>query len=256
MKTLTKIVAGSMLCLSPLLACAANLEAMKATGKGEDTNLANMSLVGAQLTDIKMDGSKFMKSDLTDASINDCGECNFSGARLVRTNFEKASIDEIVLDNAVIEHANFTKAYAHNPRVRNAVITNAKMDRINMSKGRFDKTIITSTSMVGAKLKMASFTEAELKNVDLSYADLSYVDFEGAKLQGVKFANANLYGAEFLKADLAGADFRNADITVAYFKRAYGFDTSRQQYGEIATSSTCDELKAKGAIVDATTRCN
>lgn len=254
--TMKPILAGLVLCLSSSLSCAADLEAMRATGKGENSDLSNTSLIGAKLADIKMDGSKFMNSDLTDASINDCGECNFTGARLIRTNFEKASIDEVILNNTQIVDAIFTKAYAHNPRVRNAVISGAKMDRVNMSKGKFEKASIKNTSMIGAQLKMSTFADAVLNNVDLSYADLTYADFTGAKLQGTKFAHAVLYAVEFINADLSGADFRGADITGAYFKRAYGFDTSKQQYGDIPSSVSCDELKARGAVVDTTTKCN
>ncbi len=257
METLIKSIVISLLfCLNFSLVYAADIEAMKATGKGEDSDFSNSTLVGTNLLDIKMDGSKFISSKLTDVSINECGECNFSSARLIRINFEKASIDEIILDNAQIADTIFIKSYAHNPRIRNAVISNTKMDRANMSKGIFDKTSIKDTSMVGVQLKSASFSETVFINVDLSYADLSYADFTGAKLFGTKFKNSVLYGANFMEADLTGADFRGANIIEAYFKLKQGFDISTKIWDTVPGSISCDELKARGAIIDVTTKCN
>ena len=94
-----------------LQAVAADLTQIKATGKGKKTNLSNQDISGADLRDVYMDGSKFVSANMTGASLNDCGECDFSNANLTKVNFEKASIDEAEMNGAKLIEANLSKAY-------------------------------------------------------------------------------------------------------------------------------------------------
>lgn len=238
-----------------LQAVAADLTQIKATGKGAKSDFSHQDLSGVDLSDIYMDGSKFINANLTSVTLNDCGECDFTDAIMTKANLKNASIDEAEMNGTQLIEANLTKAYIHNGRFRNAIITKSVMDKANVAKGRFNGAIITDTSMVGAKLSSTNFTSVTFKNVDLTYAELNYSDFTGATLEGAKFKNATLNNANFSKANVKGADFRGTDIREAIFTTRYAFDINKQRYDDIASSTTCDHLTQLGAIIDNDTKC-
>ncbi len=136
-------------------------------------------------------GPKFKEADLTDARFigSYCYRSDFTGAKLIRTDFSQAYLSDADLRQADLS-GNCLSA---------AVMVNARLQ--------------------GANLSRADLTEAQLVDADLSDSRLSGADIKGANLTAANLANAEVEG---IKYDRKGR-YRGIRVATCYgssrFKR-------------------------------------
>jgi uncharacterized protein YjbI with pentapeptide repeats len=160
--------------------------------------------------------AKFIKCDFSHANLNNADlrfatfiGCNFTAATLKRANFSKALLQganftRAILDNAIFDGADLT------PMIEDTANENPEsLDR--MMQGdldwfeqtlpapvfvNFDKAIMTSTLLRGARISGASFRNANLDKADLTRADLQNADFSYCSIQKTNFTSANMNRAD------------------------------------------------------------
>jgi uncharacterized protein YjbI with pentapeptide repeats len=170
----------------------------KREGKGQQLNLSNSDLCGANFIEAHLDGAIFDE------------------AYLVGTIFDKAHLDGAWFGVAHLAGASFLRAHLDGAYFYKANLTGARFSRAHLAGAFFTK----------AHLARADFKEAYLKGANFYNAHLEGADFTGAHLDGARFSRAYMDNVCFDRAYLNGAWFNDAflDATVRQFADSLGVD--------------------------------
>ncbi|MBN1549515.1 pentapeptide repeat-containing protein [Candidatus Babeliales bacterium] len=153
-------------------------------------NLSGRSYCGQDLSN-----STFKRANLTDADFSPyipwffgnpqptkLVGCNFTEARLIRTNLGGADLSKAILDKAVLRRSD-----------------------------------CTGSTFVRASLKEADFTRAHCRHTNFGRTIAHKANFSQAMLNGASFYKADLTEAVFSEeTSLVGADLRGANLTGAH----------------------------------------
>jgi uncharacterized protein YjbI with pentapeptide repeats len=148
-----------------------------------------LMLRGQDLSEGKFLRTDFGRSDLADVSL--------AGADLTEANFEHARLAGADLSGAVLtktsgDRADFTKA----------VLKGADMSKAEMSRTDFTGADFTGANLQKAELGRAILADAVLDGVDLSRAEVARAVFAGASLKGSDLTGAYTYLTRFEATDL------------------------------------------------------
>ncbi|MBT8471678.1 MAG: pentapeptide repeat-containing protein [Marinicaulis sp.] len=193
-------------------------------GSAFDRVEANLPLPGKK----NKAGEVRLLMDHTGVDFNDqdLPKSNFASSIISDAQFERALLDEAILEGAVGEETHFTRA---------------RMAGANLTAGAFAKSDFTGAELREAVARATDFEKAVFTDGDISFAALSGSNFDGAKMNGaygigaifvdatltnVDFRGGDFTGARFEMAKLRGAVFEGADLTKAVFDGAniYGTD--------------------------------
>jgi uncharacterized protein YjbI with pentapeptide repeats len=174
----------------------------------DKAHLYEASLAGANMRDASLSQTQFGHTNLTEASLQ-----NASG---VGPHFEGADLTSADLQDAELEPSYFDGALLRRSKLKGSQLKNARMDGIRL----FD-TDLSGVSLDGATLRRANLagadlTGARLNNVDLSYATIADANMTGTALTGVQFA-----GAQIFKSNLRRADLRRSILTQTVFAETH-----------------------------------
>ncbi|MCS6779930.1 MAG: pentapeptide repeat-containing protein [Geminicoccaceae bacterium] len=153
--------AGDRIRLAAVLAVGAALQ-MMATAEPARAACTDLPAAGVEWRRCRMDGAALDGVDLT-------------GARLVDTSFQRASL------------------------------RGARLVRADARRARFISTDLREAVLDGADLTNADLTNADLAGASLQRTDLRRARLFRANLKGADLTGANLDGADLLHAELAGA---------------------------------------------------
>ena len=170
----------------------------KREGKGQQLNLSNSDLCGANFIEAHLDGAIFDE------------------AYLVGTIFDKAHLDGAWFGVAHLAGASFLRAHLDGAYFYKANLTGARFSRAHLEGAWFN-----NAHLVGAR-----FDQAHLEGARFYGAYLDGAGFQVAHLDGASFNRAYLDRVDFTVAHLARADFREAlDLTtVRQFADSLGVD--------------------------------
>lgn len=200
-------------------------------------HLGEASLIGANLTDIMLQGANLnvanlssanlSRSNLSDAKLN---VSRLSGANLSGANLSRASLNVANLIRSILVDANMPDVSMIRAELVRSDLSRANLRRANMSESDLREVRLRSTDLTGAiltrvDLRNSVLTGATLEGADLHAANLGRADLNGALLRNVELRHAslnraslngaNLRGANLRWVDLSGADLREADLTDA-----------------------------------------
>jgi len=207
--------------------------------KLHDTNLANATLIGADLEGAEARYCSLTGADLGGARLN---RATFIGAALERTQFQRVSaqglhvqmshLPQADFEGARLDGARFLQSVLDRARFRGASLVEAQFESVTLEDVDFrdadlsgavlSRLDLRTCTFGGARLERAALVgahldEANFEQVDLNSADLSEAVLHGANLRGAQLDSAKLIGAKLAQVDAEGADFRNVDFTGATF---------------------------------------
>lgn len=179
--------------------------------------LDGVDLTNARLRGCDLSGARLVKADLKWA---DLGECTLTGADLSDADLFHATFDDGVLDGADFSGANMFGANLNGVRAVDTNFSRAYMKDIAMEESDFSgaafrdcfmqRGVLIGSTLTGADLTEAVLSGAALEGADLSRAILSGALVNGARLDGAVFDRAELGGARFVNSVVAGASFIGA----------------------------------------------
>jgi hypothetical protein len=137
---------------------------------GADIQKANLQ--NAWLGQIDLPRADFYRADLSNASFKEATAqgVKFYEARLARTRFIRAKLQQANFFGADLPRADFTDAV--------------------LSGATFDQARATRAIFRGAQLQGAIFSDADVREADFSGADLARATFDGARLAKARFRGA------------------------------------------------------------------
>lgn len=171
------------------------------------------SFIGADLKSCKFPKAKFQNiTNFTGAKLN---KTNFPQSTFKGVNFDNASLQVVVLQNAVFQgNANFSLA---------------ELEKVDFFKANFKKNINFSES----KLQQVTFSEASFNgpanfikaifrgDVKFNKLEINQANFSNAKFDGMTFFHNVLFKDQdkviFDVDDLSKVSFRNTDLTKVRF---------------------------------------
>jgi hypothetical protein len=133
------------------------------------------------------------------------------------TNLPAGAIDPVLL--AQLGYKTFSK------RALNGLI----MEEANFKKGKFDRSIISSASLLKSDFSLAELSEAEIRDSNFTGAN-----FENANLASITISNTDMSGAKFVGASLAKADLNGSDLSGANLQSA---DLSQAKFSNVKLGS-------------------
>jgi len=162
----------------------------------------------AMISYIQAPGLDLSRRNLTEAQFTGA---NFEGARMIVTNFERASLYCADLRGVDARNANFTRADIRGASLRGADLAGANLDGADMRQAMLARGDLPE----GFGLTAASASQPQ----SLGGAAFS-VDFSNCSMKGARLNNAKLRGANFSGALLGGIDLKGADVTGSRFDGA------------------------------------
>jgi uncharacterized protein YjbI with pentapeptide repeats len=141
-------------------------------------SLQEISLAGADLSNLDLKGAKLHKA-------------NLNGAVLKNSDLENAWLSHAFLKDADLFHAMLEKA----------AFFHANLQNTNLEQSLLRDAEMTEAILKGANLKWADLTNADLYRADFEGANLDNANLEGARLRDANFANSNLAGIKGLTLD-------------------------------------------------------
>ena len=184
-------------------------------GLGRQWPMNGVDLRGADLTRLHLVDAVMTEADLEGAVLT---RSLWRDAKLVGTNFAKASMRDSVLhgcdlSDARLEAADLQSAHLREVKLDGADLSDARLVRSQVRKTTFKAAKLGHAVLAGASFEAADFSGARLDNADLTGAHFARCNFAGARLKSAVLRNAT-----FLDCDLAGADLTDADTAGSYIK--------------------------------------
>lgn len=232
-------------------------KAKAAGGTGDlfAAELAELTLVGIDLS-----GLNLSKSDLTGADLR--------GAQLLKTDLSGIDGAGLILRGAIGLRANLSEAFLEGADLSEGDWTKANAAEAELGETQAAKANWTKANLKGARVLHGHWREALLREAQVGGADFREADLTGANLseaQGARFSaveanleriqavRARLSGAVFTRANLRGAVFREASLMTADFSGANltGADFSAANLtGAIFTGATLTGVNFAGASLE------
>ena len=205
-------------------------------------------VVGAVLSEHRLDGTNFRKSFLVNADFHEsmlrgcdfqhanCAGADFTGADLQGSDLRSSDMDKAEfaganLRDCKLEHANFSQvkidsATRFPQHVTSADFSSTDFRAAGFANAEFENCTFTASNFAGCDLdslvfkgKLTNLSDANFENarstkpIDFSGMNLSGAKFLATKLDHVKMENAQLQNASFKKTSLKGALLNDADCT-------------------------------------------
>ncbi|MEM7305107.1 MAG: pentapeptide repeat-containing protein [Planctomycetota bacterium] len=130
-----------------------------------------------------------------------------------------------VLDGVDLSYSTFTLADLTGSSLLGAKLDNAVFSQIvapelllagaSLELARIDDAVLTSVVLDGAQARGAYLVGSDMRGAHASDVDLSLARLNDCDLSGADLSGAILTGANLISADLSGADLTNADLTDA-----------------------------------------
>jgi uncharacterized protein YjbI with pentapeptide repeats len=149
------------------------------------------------LRDRDLSKGKFLR---TDFSRSDLANVKLTGADLTEADFEHARLAGADLSGAVM-----TKAGGSRADFTKAVLKGAKMEKAEMARADFTGADFTGAMLLKAELGRALLNDAVLDGADLTKAEIARAIFAGASLKGTDLTGAYTYLTHFEATDLSVA---------------------------------------------------
>lgn len=197
---------------------------------------AGVSFQGFQLARSKWNGAELTRVNFQQATLD--GATGLAGSsaqqtRLAGAQFNKASVQNVDLSNALLYGADFTLANLSNSSFAHSYLNIADGYPI---AAKFDNAHLRNVNMTGAQLAGVSFTYASLYGTfgfgaptkcsyqpntppsastcaSVAGATLTLADFSNAYLAGLDLSGATIDGTNFSASILIGATFDGATFT-------------------------------------------
>ena len=185
----------------------------KREGNGQQLDLRNSDLCGANFIEAHLDGAIFDEAYL-DGAI-------FDAAHLDRVWFGVAHLAGASFLSAHLDGAYFYKANLAGARFSDAHLDAANFNKANLAGADFKEAHLKGANFYNAHMEGAGFTGAHLDGARFSRAYMDNVCFDRAYLNGAWFNDAFLDGAIFSRSNLAGVIFAGADLARANFDEAH-----------------------------------
>ncbi len=180
----------------------------------KDEPLADLSLVGVNLTGLDLSHKNLSGLDLSGANLT---RAVLKGARLSRAKLEGATLSFASLEEADLEGADLRRAVLEGARLSGAKLSGADLTLVVASKASFEGARGRGVRLVEAKLDAADFSRADLVEADFSMAQAARARFEGARLQDGTFQDLSAEGSNFDRADLSRGKLDRAILRRSYF---------------------------------------
>ncbi|HEY9650638.1 MAG TPA: pentapeptide repeat-containing protein [Coleofasciculaceae cyanobacterium] len=213
-----------------------------------DLSRADLSLVGkgaAQFTlvldNLDVAGINFRSAILTNASFRssrfygagddqrwgtfDDWITDLSGADLRESDFTKAKLNNVLLNNASLIRATLNQADLSDSRLAGANLSSAQLIAADLRRAVLEKASLTGADLGEAKFAQSNLHGAMLGQVkatgaDFSFADLAQSNWQGADLSEANLSNVNLQDADLSSTKLVGADLSSAQLQNAKLSNA------------------------------------
>ena len=140
------------------------------------------SFINADLTDVRVHGVNFDRSDFTNARMN-----KFKA-------FGNSSFRECKLSYAMLEESQFYQSHCVGADFSHAKLNGSKFADCDLVSANFEGADLTGVDFGGADLRNANFEGADLTGLDFGGADLRNANFEGATLTSVNIKGAKIAG--------------------------------------------------------------
>lgn len=160
----------------------------------DETGNRDVSLAGADLSEMDLDDANFLLTDLTRA--------NLSGALLRRAHMKYADLTEADLTDANLEHVS----------ARQAVFDRARAVGANFSVATLRRASFAGADLTGARFHRAYLRQVSLEGATLKGAWMRFATLEKARCQGTDFTDADLRYASMVRTDLKQARLSNTYV--------------------------------------------
>jgi uncharacterized protein YjbI with pentapeptide repeats len=137
---------------------------------------------------------------------------DFSGRRLVGTNFASAHLRNALFAGADLTGANFTGADMEFADLSGCELAGADFSNAVLTDAEFRDANLAGADLTGIFASLIGFADANLSMANLSGASLTAADFTGADLQGASLLNAEIEEADFDDANLNGTTMPDGSI--------------------------------------------
>jgi len=156
---------------------------------------------------------------------------NLSLAQCVNTDFSGASLQDIQLEDALLEHCIFDRALLKDLMINQATLAHCRFHESAIDQCLFMQLTLDDLDFSGATLKQTSFVECEISGLNLQKTTLSgvtlvtctapKVNFHAARLNQCAFVSGTtLLAAYFRQAQLVECNLRQLVLTEADFSQA------------------------------------
>lgn len=171
------------------------------------TDLSGADLRESDFTKAKLNNVLLNNASLIRATLN---QADLSDSRLAGANLSSAQLIAADLRRAVLENASLTGADLGEAKLAQSNLHGAMLGQVKATGADFSFADLTQSNWQGADLSDANLSNVNLQDADLSSTKLVGADLSSAQLQNAKLSHANLSTADLRGANLAGADFQGA----------------------------------------------
>jgi len=183
-----------------------HVKKLKSLNNCQECNLSGANLSQENLKRADMTGANLSHANLSRA---DLSGASLTGSNLVKANLESANLRGANLSGANLGYANLKKA-----NLSRAKLINSNLDGTNLAKADLSSARLKSASLRKAILSQANLSFANLTRANLSFARLDSANLEYARMDEANFTGADLTGAK-LSRDMKGVNLKGANLTNA-----------------------------------------
>jgi uncharacterized protein YjbI with pentapeptide repeats len=166
----------------------------------DGTDLTDVNLSEADLTEIRLCGADLIKADLTDADL--------SGAFLIEADLNKADLSGANLSESDLGGADLIEA-----DLTDANLSGAYLGGADMTGTYLKWTDLSGTNLNGANLSGADLSAADARGANLMGADLTGIRLVETKIAGAELTNCRVYGISAWRLEGVPKDQSNLIIT-------------------------------------------
>ena len=140
-------------------------------------------------------------------ALNECKECELSGANLKGANLSGADLTGAILRQTIFSNASLSGANLTGVELMEADLSGADLSGADLTGAD-----LWNSNLENAKLSGANLSKANLLEAKLIAADLSEIKLIGAKLRGADLSGANLSGADLTDAIIPDTNMQGATL--------------------------------------------
>jgi uncharacterized protein YjbI with pentapeptide repeats len=133
----------------------------------------------------------------TDFSWSDLHGANLFRAKLLETNFTRATLSMTILNEAKFAGSHLMEAVFSDAQMLGTDLSSGQLRRATLTRAHLDRAVLTQATLADAKLAQAKLRDANLRGANLSGADLRGADLRGADLGGATLTRVKLRAAVF-----------------------------------------------------------
>lgn len=175
--------------------------------RGGATDLADATLLGCDLSNLRLDGVNLAGADLTGA--------NLAGIALSNFNLDGATLAGADLTGARLNDGSLKSVDARSLDAQRVTITRVDLASSNYSGSDFASAVLTDVSFGFADLTDADFTRATMTGTNFNDAVVARAVFDQALMSSTELFRASAPNASFNLADVRWSRFDDADLTRA-----------------------------------------